>query len=355
MEVNYKYQKQFWWSKKYKPDYFLLCNKSQRQTQCFWGRLLYQEIWQPLAAVRWYLAEESRQVSATSWPSALFSIHYCCITTQAWLKLQQCWQNLYIEVPQEQCDWWQKLSEWRSLKVSWQDVAKNKRITLHSSAKDMGGILSSLQHAAFSVYKHEEIQDISDTFKSNKHKEGTQIFTCALKHHFFSSRLCEHVLWNVLRICSPPEVPDFSTLKLRFKIKKLNTLFGFCCVYHHAMVKKSMIHVFVHLFIYLIYLDWIKKKKYKILQLKLHWLPLDSLPSPSFTLQVLLWWDFFYPLSNWGRARDCFCSELHSSDVWQNMKPLTNKSSNNTRTRALKKPQINVSLNETIDWCTADL
>lgn len=137
MEVNYKYQKQFWWSKKYKPDYFLLCNKSQRQTQCFWGRLLYQEIWQPLAAVRWYLAEESRQVSATSWPSALFSIHYCCITTQAWLKLQQCWQNLYIEVPQEQCDWWQKLSEWRSLKVSWQDVAKNKRITLHSSTKDM--------------------------------------------------------------------------------------------------------------------------------------------------------------------------------------------------------------------------
>lgn len=142
--------------------------------------------------------------------------------------------------------------------MSWQDVAKNKRITLHSSAKDMGGFLSSLQHAAFSVYKHEEIQDISDTFKSNKHKEGTQIFTCALKHHFFSSRLCEHVLWNVLRICSPPEVPDFSTLKLRFKIKK-NTLFGFCCVYHHAIVKKSMIHVFVHLFIYLIYLDWIKK------------------------------------------------------------------------------------------------
>lgn len=116
-----------------------------------------------------------------------------------------------------------------------------------------------------------------------------------------------------------------------------------------------MIHVFVHLFIYLIYLDWIKKKKYKILQLKLHWLPSDSLPSPSFTLRVLLWWDFFYPLSNWSRARDCFCSELHSSDVWQNMKPLTNKSSNNTRTRALKKPQINVSLNETIDWCTADL
>lgn len=176
MEVNYKYQKQFWWSKKYKPDYFPLCNKSQRQTQCFWGRLLYQEIWQPLAAVRWYLAEESRQVSATSWPSALFSIHYCCITTQAWLKLQQCWQNLYIVVPQEQCDWWQKLSEWRSLKVSWQDVAKNKRITLHSSTKDMVAFchLCNMQLSQFismKIYKT-SVTPSSQTSTKKEHKSS---------------------------------------------------------------------------------------------------------------------------------------------------------------------------------------
>lgn len=176
MEVNYKYQKQFWWSKKYKPDYFLLCNKSQRQTQCFWGRLLYQEIWQPLAAVRWYLAEESRQVSATSWPSALFSINYCCITTQAWLKLQQCWQNLYIVVPQEQCDWWQKLSEWRSLKVSWQDVAKNKRITLHSSTKDMVAFchLCNMQLSQFismKIYKT-SVTPSSQTSTKKEHKSS---------------------------------------------------------------------------------------------------------------------------------------------------------------------------------------
>lgn len=176
MEVNYKYQKQFWWSKKYKPDYFLLCNKSQRQTQCFWGRLLYQEIWQPLAAVRWYLAEESRQVSATSWPSALFSIHYCCITTQAWLKLQQCWQNLYIVVPQEQCDWWQKLSEWRSLKVSWQDVAKNKRITLHSSTKDMVAFchLCNMQLSQFISMKRYKtsVTPSSQTSTKKEHKSS---------------------------------------------------------------------------------------------------------------------------------------------------------------------------------------
>lgn len=176
MEVNYKYQKQFWWSKKYKRDYFPLCNKSQRQTQCFWGRLLYQEIWQPLAAVRWYLAEESRQVSATSWPSALFSIHYCCITTQAWLKLQQCWQNLYIVVPQEQCDWWQKLSEWRSLKVSWQDVAKNKRITLHSSTKDMVAFchLCNMQLSQFismKIYKT-SVTPSSQTSTKKEHKSS---------------------------------------------------------------------------------------------------------------------------------------------------------------------------------------
>lgn len=176
MEVNYKYQKQFWWSKKYKPDYFPLCNKSQRQTQCFWGRLLYQEIWQPLAAVRWYLAEESRQVSATSWPSALFSIHYCCITTQAWLKLQQCWQNLYIEVPQEQCDWWQKLSEWRSLKVSWQDVAKNKRITLHSSTKDIVALchLCNMQLSQFismKIYKT-SVTPSNQTSTKKEHKSS---------------------------------------------------------------------------------------------------------------------------------------------------------------------------------------
>lgn len=176
MEVNYKYQKQFWWSKKYKPDYFLLCNKSQRQTQCFWGRLLYQEIWQPLAAVRWYLAEESRQVSATSWPSALFSIHYCCITTQALLKLQQCWQNLYIEVPQEQCDWWQKLSEWRSLKVSWQDVAKNKRITLHSSTKDIVALchLCNMQLSQFismKIYKT-SVTPSNQTSTKKEHKSS---------------------------------------------------------------------------------------------------------------------------------------------------------------------------------------